>query len=180
MTSAPRRESPMTDSALDTTVVSVAPMLRALGAQVQQFQFNGGKMFAIRQDDWVAAGAKDVVALRLRDHIVGRLICSGEVFVVFGDPGFHPKPADQSVVQRLTPRELKVGCLIAEGLTDKEIARKLGISQHTVREHCRRACGKLGISKRSALVRCLFAARLSTGLPIRDQNWIQEPDGAFR
>jgi DNA-binding CsgD family transcriptional regulator len=36
--------------------------------------------------------------------------------------------------------------LIADGKCDKEIARALGISGYTVREHVRRTCAKLGCS----------------------------------
>ena len=131
-------------------------MLEDLGADVVSFQFNARLLFAIRQEDWINA-PDDAAVLRLRDYVAGRLFCDGNVYVVFGEGIDQPPSSDRSVVQRLTQRELKVACLIAEGLTDKMIARQLGISAHTVREHCRRACAKLGISKRSALVRHLCA-----------------------
>lgn len=37
----------------------------------------------------------------------------------------------------VTPRQLEVLCLLANGLPEKEIARKLGISRNTVKLHVR-------------------------------------------
>jgi DNA-binding CsgD family transcriptional regulator len=52
----------------------------------------------------------------------------------------------------LTRRELQVALLVAEGNCDKQIARKLGISGYTVREHIRRTFAKLNVSRRAAIV----------------------------
>jgi DNA-binding CsgD family transcriptional regulator len=46
--------------------------------------------------------------------------------------------------------------LISEGKCDKEIARHLGISGYTVREHIRRIFAKLNIGRRSAIVACVL------------------------
>ncbi|MFM5925302.1 MAG: response regulator transcription factor [Novosphingobium sp.] len=56
------------------------------------------------------------------------------------------------VVDVLTPRELQVCELIAAGRCDKQIARMLGISPYTEREHVRRIFAKLKISSRSAVL----------------------------
>lgn len=135
------------------------PLLSRLCAEVVEFDFGGRRMAAIRQEDWAAAAQNDE-ARPLRDHVAGRLFIADGVYVLFAPSSAKPETPGQSVAQRLTQRELMVGSMIADGLTDKEIARKLGISSHTVREHCRRACAKLGITKRSALVRCLFSSQV--------------------
>jgi DNA-binding CsgD family transcriptional regulator len=44
-----------------------------------------------------------------------------------------PTPADGDIL--LTPRELEVLALLAEGKSNKEIARSLGISVHTAKFH---------------------------------------------
>ncbi len=132
------------------------PLLSRLDEAVVGFDFNGRHMAAIRQDAW-AASTHLGIARRLKEHVAGRLFMNDDVYVLFAPSAALSLNAEMSVAQRLTPRELKVGCMIAEGLTDKEIARKLGISAHTVREHCRRACAKLRITRRSAFVRCLFS-----------------------
>ena len=49
----------------------------------------------------------------------------------------------------LTPRELEVLGAIGEGLTNKAIARKLGISLHTVKFHVESLFRKLGARTRT-------------------------------
>lgn len=60
---------------------------------------------------------------------------------------------------RLTRREREVVSLAAEGLLDKEIAQRLGISYTTVRTHLDRSFQKLGINNRSRLARLLQLTR---------------------
>jgi len=52
----------------------------------------------------------------------------------------------------LTPRELEVLHLLAEGLPNKTIARQLGISEHTVKFHINALMGKLGAQSRTDAV----------------------------
>ena len=54
--------------------------------------------------------------------------------------------------QLLTTRELEVLRLVAEGLTDREIAARLVLSRHTVHRHLQNAYAKLGSSSRTAAV----------------------------
>jgi DNA-binding NarL/FixJ family response regulator len=49
---------------------------------------------------------------------------------------------------RLTPRELEVLSLLAEGLSNKLICRRLGISPGTVKIHVSRVLAELGVSSR--------------------------------
>jgi DNA-binding CsgD family transcriptional regulator len=56
----------------------------------------------------------------------------------------------------LTAREAEVLALLAEGLTDPQIAARLFVSRNTVATHVRAVYGKLGVNTRSA------AARLAT------------------
>jgi len=53
----------------------------------------------------------------------------------------------------LTPREFEVLRLVAQGLTDTQVAEKLVISPHTVNSHLKAIYGKLGVSSRSAATR---------------------------
>jgi DNA-binding NarL/FixJ family response regulator len=52
----------------------------------------------------------------------------------------------------LTPREREVLTVAAEGLTAKEIAIKLGVSERTITTHLGRIYGKLGVGGRLAAV----------------------------
>jgi DNA-binding NarL/FixJ family response regulator len=52
----------------------------------------------------------------------------------------------------LSKREEQVVVLVSEGLSNREIARKLGLSEHTVKNHLFRVFEKLGVSSRVELV----------------------------
>jgi DNA-binding NarL/FixJ family response regulator len=54
---------------------------------------------------------------------------------------------------RLTPREAEVLSLVAEGLSDAEVAEKLYVSPRTVGGHLRGAYRKLGVKSRTAATR---------------------------
>jgi two-component system nitrate/nitrite response regulator NarL len=53
----------------------------------------------------------------------------------------------------LTPREVQVLELLAEGLPNKAIAERLGISDQTVKFHVSSISGKLGAANRTDAVR---------------------------
>src|SRR4029077_13007489 len=61
---------------------------------------------------------------------------------------------------RLSKRELEVARLVTRGLTNKEIARTLFISQRTAEGHVAQICNKLGFSTRSQIA--AWAATLDT------------------
>jgi DNA-binding CsgD family transcriptional regulator len=52
----------------------------------------------------------------------------------------------------LTRRQTEIIALVASGLSDKEIARRLGLSPRTVQAHLDRVFQELGLHKRSAAV----------------------------
>jgi DNA-binding NarL/FixJ family response regulator len=62
----------------------------------------------------------------------------------------------------LTPREIEVLGLIAEGLPNKAIARRLDISDQTVKFHVASIYGKLGAANRTDAVRRAFRRGLVT------------------
>lgn len=53
----------------------------------------------------------------------------------------------------LTPRELEVVKLVAAGLTNRDIANRLGLSARTIDAHLRSIYGKIGVTSRSAATR---------------------------
>jgi DNA-binding CsgD family transcriptional regulator len=57
------------------------------------------------------------------------------------------------LVEALTAREHEVLVLVADGLRNREIAARLGISEHTVKFHLAAIFGKLGASSRTEVVR---------------------------
>ena len=71
-----------------------------------------------------------------------------------------PQAKAEVPVFHLTPRQCEVLDLLCQGLTNKQIARKLSLSENTVRVHVQGVYGFLQVSSRSEAI---FAAR-SRGL----------------
>lgn len=61
----------------------------------------------------------------------------------------------------LTRREREVAALVADGLTNRQIASKLGISEHTAATHLRRSLKKLDLGSRSQLASWVTARATS-------------------
>jgi two-component system, NarL family, response regulator YdfI len=68
------------------------------------------------------------------------------------------RQSSSSTLQPLTARELEILVLLAEGLGNKIIAGRLGISEHTVKSHLASIFAKLDVSTRAEAV--ASAARL--------------------
>lgn len=62
-------------------------------------------------------------------------------------------------VARLTPRQDELMVLVATGHTNTQIARRLGISEGTVRTHLEHIFAKLGVTSRAAAVTATLSAR---------------------
>lgn len=60
---------------------------------------------------------------------------------------FTPNPVQLQTLG-ITARELEVLTLIARGLSNREIAEQLFVSENTIKTHCARAYDKLGASRR--------------------------------
>jgi DNA-binding NarL/FixJ family response regulator len=112
----------------------------------------------------LAAGARGVL---LRDGVEDRLVpalAAAAAGLVTLDEGLaesllRPRPAHPpSLVEPLTPREMEVLQLLAEGLTNRRIGKRLGISEHTAKFHVNAILGKLGAQSRGEAV--AQAARL--------------------
>ena len=108
-------------------------------------------------DAW-SAGARGVL---LRNAQAGPIVSALKV-VAEGLAVFGPELASsllpartrphESPAEELTPRELQVLQLLAEGQPNKEIARRLGISEHTVKFHVNAILGKLNVQSRTEAV----------------------------
>lgn len=114
--------------------------------------------------DALAAGAsgfllKDVTAERLFDAV--RVVAAGEALLapaitrrLIGEfARLRPRPSTgPQAFAALTPRELDVLRLIAEGLSNPEIADRLVIGEETVKTHVSRVLAKLGLRDRTQAV----------------------------
>jgi LuxR family maltose regulon positive regulatory protein len=63
-----------------------------------------------------------------------------------------PMPDMLDLIEPLSKRELEVLQLIAEGLTNQEIAVRLFLALNTVKSHSRTIYGKLGVHSRTKAV----------------------------
>jgi len=118
--------------------------------------------------DALCAGAsgfllKDVTAERLFDGV--RVIAAGEALLaptvtrrLIGEfTRLRPRTAGRSATSpaalgALTPRETEVLRLVAEGLSNPEIADRLAVTEETVKTHVSRVLNKLGLRGRTQAV----------------------------
>jgi DNA-binding NarL/FixJ family response regulator len=121
---------------------------------------------------------KDITAERLFDAV--RVVAAGEALLapavtrrLIGEfARLQPRPAQEPVpLQALTPREKEVLRLIAEGLSNPEIAGRLIVSEETVKTHVSRLLAKLGVRDRTQAV----VAAYESGLVVPRSRG---PDGA--
>ena len=61
-------------------------------------------------------------------------------------------PAAADLPESLTPREAEVLQLLSQGLANKSIAGRLGITDHTVKFHVNAILGKLGVQSRGEAI----------------------------
>lgn len=67
-------------------------------------------------------------------------------------PPSHVMESSERPVEPLTPREIEVLRAMAEGLANKEIAVRLGVSENTIKFHVASVMGKLGAGSRTEAV----------------------------
>lgn len=90
--------------------------------------------------------------LRISPEYTGKLLAAfGHVESPQPLPALRPE-ADSPSVEPLTEREFQVLQLIAEGLSNREIAQQLFLSPHTVRIHASNIYSKLGVGNRTQAV----------------------------
>ena len=78
---------------------------------------------------------------------------AADAYLLVTSPTSSNHDEDIAAVEALTPREIEVLELVAEGLPNKAIAARLGISDQTVKFHLTSITGKLGAANRTDAVR---------------------------
>src|SRR5262249_23070938 len=73
--------------------------------------------------------------------------------------GETARKRDISPLAQLTPQELQVARLVADGATNKAVAAQLFVSPKTVEYHLRKVFDKLGIASRGELIRIELGQR---------------------
>jgi len=92
----------------------------------------------------------DQLVLALRDIVAGKTVVAPDLAPVLARvvQGESISPPDESPFAKLTPRESEILALLAEGQSNKVIARNLGISDGTVKLHVKSILRKLGVHSR--------------------------------
>jgi two-component system nitrate/nitrite response regulator NarL len=92
----------------------------------------------------------DQLVVALRDIVAGKTVVAPDLAQVLARvvQGDSIAPEEESPFAKLTPRENEILALLAEGQSNKVIARNLGISDGTVKLHVKSILRKLGIHSR--------------------------------
>ncbi len=115
------------------------------------------------EDNWVADALRSGVRAILPRRASGPEIIAAIFAAAAGLVAFHPDylshnvpavtpPSPAALAQPLSPREVEVLRLLAEGTGNKQIAWRLGISEHTVKFHISSLFNKLNASSRTEAV----------------------------
>ena len=86
------------------------------------------------------------------DQIVQAIKSVAGGLLVFDSALMPQRSEDDPLAESLTPREVEVLRLLADGSGNKEIAARLNISEHTIKFHIRSILGKLGAASRTEAV----------------------------
>jgi two-component system, NarL family, nitrate/nitrite response regulator NarL len=114
-----------------------------------------------------AAGviSKGIEGRHLMATIKGIIDGEGDIFGLY-EPQFAHPPTPPALARlhgmasaNLSNRETQVAQLLVDGLSNKEIAKALGIADITVRLHLRRVFRKLGARSRTDAVRIILTSR---------------------
>ncbi len=111
----------------------------------------------------LAAGAQGVLS---RERLEEQLLAAVQAVALglrvvddaFDEAVIRPRVASEPLVEPLTHRETEVLQLLAQGLTNRRIGERLGISEHTAKFHVNAILGKLGAQTRGEAI--AHAARL--------------------
>ena len=113
--------------------------------------------------DWLRAGARAVLPHHATPEQIAAAVHGAAAGLVSlpaqtaGElleerPGALRRPPPPPASNVLTPREAEVLAMLAEGLGNKSIARRLGLSEHTIKTHVAAVLQKLSASTRTEAV----------------------------
>jgi DNA-binding NarL/FixJ family response regulator len=109
---------------------------------------------AITRLDWTETDGTDRISddLDLYDRLGARPAADRARRLLRG-LGVRPAAARTRHSGELTAREAEIAALVADGLSNNEIAERLFISQRTVTTHLQRIYQRLGVGSRTGLTR---------------------------
>jgi ATP/maltotriose-dependent transcriptional regulator MalT len=99
-------------------------------------------------DVWRTRGHPELADVEHQRARAALLSLGAESMTDLSAPGTEPP----DFARPLTPREREVLTLVARGLSDREIAAELGLSEHTIHRHIANVLTKLALPSRAAAV----------------------------
>lgn len=139
---------------LQLGAMSGVEAIRAIKAQSRDARIVVLTMYSGDEDIYRALAAGAVTYL-LKDTLsddlirVVRAVHEGKQPI---GPDVEARLAERATRQHLTPREVQVLELVAQGMRNKEIAAALGISEETAQVHVKNIFAKLKVKDRTAAV----------------------------
>lgn len=116
---------------------SVADLREAVLAGVHSFLLTTASLREIREAVLSTARGERVVSSAVAMELAG---------------AWRPRSEDPPSASVVTPRELEVLQLLAEGLTNAQIGERLGVTARTVKTHVQNLIGKLDVPDRTGAV----------------------------
>ncbi len=128
-----------------------------------------------RESEIVSCAEAGVAGLHLRtesfEHLLtllrstgnGRAQCSPEVSAILLRRiyAFAAQQNPDATTDLLTPREIEILDYIAQGMTNQQVASRLSLTVHTVKNHVHNLLGKLGVATRAEAVAVYRADKLA-------------------
>ncbi len=145
-----RAEHPATQVIILTTYDDDESILGALQAGARGYLTKDSGAAEIRRAIELVRAGKAMMDPAVQARLVERLATAGS-----------GAPAKPTLPDGLTAREAEVLGLIAEGLSNQEIAARLFVSEATVKTHINNLFSKTGVRDRAQAVRYAFARGLA-------------------
>jgi DNA-binding NarL/FixJ family response regulator len=142
-----------------TTYADDESVLGALRAGARGYLTKDASSQDIHAAILTVAGGDAALDPAVQSHVVAALAGDGP------NAAGVPAPRTPELPDDLTPREAEVLALIAEGLTNAEIAERLVVSPTTIKSHINHLFAKAGLRDRTQAVN--YAYRTGIALPPR-------------
>jgi LuxR family transcriptional regulator, maltose regulon positive regulatory protein len=111
----------------------------------------GSALTALRRVDAASRELRAALSIMARIGAVGER-ARAEALLRRLEETVADRTGDEATTAGLTRRELEILRLVAQGLSDKEAASTLGLSEHTVHRHISNVLNKLDVPSRTAAV----------------------------
>jgi len=158
---APQVEGSFSICALRHARAAVSDDVTGLVEAASGFEESGLRVEAA---DILARAAR--VALRRGEDVTGHQLASRSVDIASAVGGFEtPNMAAVAPGSRLTPRQRNVARLAATGLSNRDIASRLGVGVRTVESHLDEAYRRLGVTNRASLTEIFGSGGLQQQTP---------------